>query len=94
MHLLDGKSQREIERQTGVSRKIIRKYIDEYEEQRRLLLEGNPDSPIDIQEPTASIVEAPKYNSSNRANRKMTDELIDVERHITTNGNGRLNSMG
>ncbi|MBB6447846.1 transposase [Bacillus benzoevorans] len=34
MHLREGKSQREIARETGVDRKTVRKYIKEYERKR------------------------------------------------------------
>lgn len=74
MFFRDGKSQRAIERETGISRKTISKYIKEYEEQKRLLLETNP--LVDIQELTDSIVAAPRYDSSNREKRKVTEEVV------------------
>ena len=40
---LNGKSQWGIHRETGISRKTIRKYIREYEEKRSKLLEGEGD---------------------------------------------------
>ena len=74
MFFRDGKSQRAIERETGISRKTISKYIKEYEEQKRLLLETNP--LVDIQELTDSIVAAPRYDSSKREKRKVTEEVV------------------
>ncbi|MGB9856478.1 MAG: helix-turn-helix domain-containing protein [Caldisericum exile] len=71
---LEGKSKREIARETGIDRKTIRKYIKQYEEKRRELINikeiNNPQELID------SIVEAPKYNSLNRNKRKLTEEII------------------
>ena len=42
MFLRDGKSQRAIERETGISRKTISKYIKEYEQRKAQLLTANP----------------------------------------------------
>ncbi len=36
----DGKSQREIQKETGISRKTIRKYINEYETKKATLTRG------------------------------------------------------
>lgn len=69
---LGDKSQWEIHRETGISRKTIRKYIREYEEKRSKLLEGEGDKLILIEE----ITEPPKYDSSNRGKIKLTDEII------------------
>ncbi|MFZ7130772.1 MAG: IS21 family transposase [Eubacteriales bacterium] len=72
-HFREGKSQWDIHRETGISRKTIRKYIKEYEKKKRELLncdEGN-------KELIQGLVSPPKYNSSNRVRRKLTDELID-----------------
>ena len=44
-HYHDGKSQRAIQRETGISRKTIRKYIKEYEVTKaKLLVEGETGS--------------------------------------------------
>ena len=86
MFFREGKSQRGIERETGVSRKTIKKYIDEYEAQRALLLETDPDAVIDIKELTDSIVEAPQYDSSNRKKRKVTEDVVDaIQGHLDEN---------
>ncbi|HZK60578.1 MAG TPA: IS21 family transposase [Anaerovoracaceae bacterium] len=73
MHIRGGKSQREISRITGRDRKTIRKYIREYEEDRRNLLEYEG---VDTEEMVSSIVEKPKYNTSNREKKKLTDEVV------------------
>lgn len=56
-----GKSQREIQRMTGIHRKTIRKYLREHEE----LLRGTG---------VVSIL-PPQYNSSGRKPRKLTKEV-------------------
>nr|QXF68999.1 transposase ISEfa15 [Enterococcus avium] len=69
---LNGKSQWGIHRETGISRKTIRKYIREYEEKRSKLLEGEGDKLILTEE----MIEPPKYDSSNRQKVKLTDEIM------------------
>jgi macrolide-specific efflux system membrane fusion protein len=59
MHIRDGKSQREIARITGKDRKTIRKYIKEYEENRRILIEHGG---ADDKEIINAIVDKPKYD--------------------------------
>lgn len=71
----DGKSLRAISRETGIDRKTVTKYVRDYEEKRSQLLQEDKD--IDIKELIDCIVEKPKYNSTNRTKRKLTDEIID-----------------
>ncbi|HHX50732.1 MAG TPA: IS21 family transposase [Clostridia bacterium] len=82
-HYHDGKSQRAIERETGISRKTIRKYIREYESKKAALLDTRniPDGEL-IQ----SIVEKPTYDSSSRKKTKLTPEIIErVEHYLQEN---------
>ncbi len=72
-HFREGKSQWQIHRETGIARKTIRKYIREYEKKKRDLL----DSKEENKELIEDIVSPPKYDSSNRVRRKLTDEIID-----------------
>lgn len=67
----DGKSLRAIARDTGIDRGTITKYVRNYEDKRRQLLEQN--DTVDIKELTDCIVEKPKYDSSNRGKRKLTE---------------------
>jgi len=69
----EGKTQRQIKRETGVNRKTIRKYIREYEEKKNILI-GSKDG--DNAELIADIVEKPKYDTSSRNKVKLTDEII------------------
>lgn len=66
-----GNSNRSIERITGINRKTIAKYWNEYLEQSELLNDPTEDIP-EIQE---AIVAAPKYDSSTRGSRKYNDEM-------------------
>lgn len=62
-----------IHRENGFDRKTIRKYINEYEEKKKKLLEEDGDKLI----LTEDIVEPPKYDTSNRTKVKLTDEIMD-----------------
>ena len=70
---LEGKSQWQIHRETGFARKTVRKYINEYEEKKVKLLEGDGDKLILTEE----IVAPPKYDSSNRVKVKLTKEIMN-----------------
>lgn len=72
-HFLEGKSQWDIHRETGFDRKTIRKYVNQYEEKRRALLDSGGDNLVLTEE----IIAPPKYDSSNRFRVKLTDEIID-----------------
>ncbi|MDI9412812.1 MAG: IS21 family transposase [Bacillota bacterium] len=92
MFFRDGKSQRAIARETGVSRKTISKYIKEYEVQKNQLLGADPGS--DIGELTDSIVAAPKYDSSNRKKRKVTAKVVTaIQTHLDANEKKRQNGQ-
>lgn len=83
---LEGKSFRSIARETGVNSKTVTKYVKEYEEARKKLLEDNEYIGDDKRELIDSIVEKPKYNSQNRQKRKLTLEFIDeIKFHLKEN---------
>jgi len=70
---LDGKSQWQIHRESGFARKTIRKYINEYEENKSKILEEDGGK-LTL---TEDIVAPPKYDSSSRKKIKLTKEIID-----------------
>ena len=79
----EGKTQRQIKRETGINRKTIRKYIREYEEKKNILI-ANKDG--DNAELIADIVEKPKYDISSRYKVKLTDEIISrIKFHLKQN---------
>lgn len=69
----EGKFQWDIHRETGIVRKTIRKYIKEYERKKQELLNSGEESKKLIED----LVIPPKYDSSNRVRRKLTDEIIE-----------------
>ena len=70
----EGKSQREIAKELGVSRNTIRKYINEYYEARKEI-EGNNLKDIDKQELIEEIINKPKYIRENSYKPKMKNEI-------------------
>src|SRR5690606_14869964 len=60
-----GKSQREIHRQSGISRKTIRRYIREYEQELK----------ISQHDDSSEIITPPSYETSSRSPFKMTGEI-------------------
>ena len=73
MFLREGKSQREIARVTGIDRKTVSKYIQEYEKKKEEI-EQSSDS-IHTGELIQELVEAPKYKVGFRTKRVMTKEI-------------------
>ena len=69
----NGISSRAIARQTGIDRKTVAKYWNEYIEDQRLL--EHEDDPALIKKLQEDVSSEPKYDISNRRSRKYTDEL-------------------
>jgi transposase len=79
-HFRDGHSRRQISRDLGISRDTVAKYIDEYAERKRALLESSPQEDPGVL--FAPLVEAPRYDSSSRSPRKITDALTTRVREL------------
>ena len=74
-YIRDGKSQRQIQRETGIARETIRKYTKIYETKLKEL--GVADDEFSKAVLIADLVTAPKYKSSPRTKSTMTDEIIE-----------------
>lgn len=75
-YIRDGKSFSQIERDVGVTRKTITKYIREYEAKKKELLEK--DCSIEHHELLIEeLVNRPKYNALNRKKRAVTDQMLE-----------------
>jgi transposase-like protein len=84
MYLRDGDSQREISRVTGIDRKTVRKYIDEYEK-KKIMIEESKDE-IHTGELIQDLVEAPKYKVGVRPKRVLTKEVEEkIIAHLQEN---------
>ncbi len=66
----------EIARAVGVSRTTVRKYTNEYEEKIRKIKVTVEKQSDKVDTLVEELSTAPKYNSSSRAKRKLTDEII------------------
>lgn len=66
-----GHSNRSVERITGIDRKTVAKYWDEFSNQESLLVDPN----VDLAQIQESMLSAPKYDTSSRVSRKYTEEL-------------------
>ena len=69
----EGKSKREISRDTGISRKTVKKYILSYESERLALESASVEAEAAL---IADLVSPPVYDVSTRAKRKLTSALI------------------
>jgi len=88
-HFRDGKSKREIAKETELDWKTVDKYIKQYQESQHAL-----SSIADKKELADEIVAPPKYNVSNRKRRKVTPEIqAEIQRCLEGNklkkGQGR-----
>src|SRR6056297_1697773 len=73
-YFVEGKSKRQIARETARSRNTVKKYIKEHEDKlSRLNKTLDKDEIIPLIE---SLVDKPKYDVSNRSKRKLTKEII------------------
>ena len=88
-HIKNGIGQREIHRRTGVARDTIRKYVREYEDALREL--GEDISEIQKVDLIEELTKHPKYKSTPRRKRAITDEVIErIKYFLKENENKRL----
>jgi transposase len=78
----DGYSERKISRELSINRETMRRYLAEYEKARQKL----PDAEKEDEVLTEEIIKVPKYDSSNRINKKFTEEISqEVNRLLQIN---------
>ena len=92
LHYRDGQSIRQISRNTGISRPTVSKYIADYAKHKQQLTEALSG---DVSDEAAgaliqSLTEAPRYDSSSRTSRKVTEALRErVQTLLTENAEKR-----
>jgi predicted DNA-binding protein YlxM (UPF0122 family) len=88
----DGKSQRQISKETGICRETIRKYIKAYESELSKVDDRLGEvGKIDIIE---DITSKPKYKSSPRTKKIVTDEVIErLQQFLKENEQKRLTGL-
>ena len=91
-YIKNNKSQREIQRETGISRDTIRKYIKEYEEGLRQAGKNLTETEkVDLID---EITQKPKYKSSSRTKTAVTEEVIEkIKYYLKENENKRLSGL-
>jgi len=86
----DGYSERRIARELGINRETVRRYLAEYEKAREKLYDASEADEVLIEE----IVKIPKYDSSNRENKKFTNEISqEVDRLLQANEEKRSRGL-
>ena len=86
----DGYSERRISRELGINRETVRRYLTEYRKARGKLSDTPEADEVLIEE----IVKIPKYDSSNRENKKFTDEISrEVDRLLQVNEEKRSRGL-
>lgn len=70
----EGQSKKRIARELGLAPKTVRKYIREHEAQRQALSEAEGAS---IEQLVERLTEAPRYDSSGRGKRRLTEEILE-----------------
>lgn len=91
-YLKEGKSQREIHRETGIARDTIRKYIKEYEQ--KLVELGTDCDEIQKADLIDELTTKPKYKSSPRLKTAVTDEVVErLKFFLKENEQKRLRGM-
>lgn len=91
-HIREGKSQRQISKETGISRETIRKYVNDYEEKLTKVTDDLGEiRKINIID---DITSKPKYTSSPRVKKALTDEVIErLKVFLKENEQKRLNGL-
>ena len=85
-HFSDGKSARALSRELGINRRTVQKYIDEH---KQLLCGG--DDPI----PANGILEPPRYCSTGRTRRALTEEVCrKLDGYLELNAERRKAGLG
>lgn len=90
----EGKSQRQIARDLHITRKTVKKYIESYQGTLEELkvkrsVQGNTEAPF-----SSDIVSAPKYDSSKRGKRRLTEEIASkVDSYLELNARKRSSGL-
>lgn len=86
----DGYSERRIARELRINRETVRRYLAEYRKAREQLTDGTEIEEVLIEE----IVKIPKYDSSNRGNKKFINEISqEVDRLLQANEEKRSRGL-
>lgn len=87
MHFVEGKAKKQIARELNVSKNTVKTYINEFLESKKELIASG----VSKFELIENMVEEPKYNSSNRTTRVMTDEIKEIIRGFIKDNEAKRN---
>lgn len=87
-HFIEGKGIKTIAREMSLSKNTVKNYIREFSEQKAELINGGDKSEILL-----AMGQKPKYNSSNRERRVVTDQVIELI-GIYLNENEKKKALG
>ena len=86
-------SNRQIARELGIDKNTVNSYVNEYEEQLRLLMEEDPGTDPNVL--ISAIVEKPAYSCKSRGPRKSTEEAMEeIRKCLAENEEKRLTGRG
>ena len=91
-YIREGKSQRQISKETGICRETIRKYIKDYEDKLVNVTENLDE--VGKANIIDDITSKPKYSSSSRSKRALTDDVIErISQFLKENEQKRLTGL-
>ena len=91
-HFRQGQSQRKISRDLGLHRKTVRRYIEEYEQDRQNQGDKKDSESAALLE---TIHHPPRYDTSNRIRRKLTTEIVEqIDQYLEQNAIKRSSGRG
>lgn len=94
MYIRDGKSQRQISRETGIARDTVRKYLAEYESKILELAESTKGDELTKTDIIDEIVMKPKYKSCSRVKKALTEAVIErIRFYLKENEIKRLSGL-
>ena len=75
---LEGKSYRQISKELSIDRKTVKRYWEGYCQSRSDYFESDSDTLLDKDQLLLTMIESPKYDSSNRLKRKYTTDIDEL----------------
>ena len=88
MYFVEGIPKKKIARDLNISKNTVKTYINEFLESKKELIASG----ISKYELIENMIEKPKYNSSNRSPRVMTDEIKEIIRGFIKDNEAKRNT--
>ena len=88
MYFIEGRAKKQIARDLNVSKNTVKSYINEFLDSKKELI----NSGVSKYELIENMVEKPKYKSTNRFPRVMTDEVKEIIRKFLSENDIKRNT--